>query len=221
MQNFYLEILPQEQKQILNYLDPITQNNFILFGGTAIALQIGHRVSVDFDFFRSDPLNQNDKTMLSKLDFMKDFTTLQNEKDTFVVNVNGVKISFFGGIDFVNSCTPISFDTLKIANLKDLLGTKLAVITQRVEYKDYTDIAKILKTGISLKEGFERAKLFYGNQISINEISKTMIYFEGGDLDKLKIDDKKILIKSVRDFLNLKNKKVLSKNIDKDTIKNR
>lgn len=48
------------------------------------------------------------------------------------------------------------------------------------------------------------SKLFYANQISINEISKTMIYFEGGDLDKLKIDDKKILIKSVRDFLNLK-----------------
>lgn len=201
MQKFYLETLPKEQQNILKMLQPVTDNTFVLFGGTAIALQLGHRVSVDFDFFRHSPLNQKEKTKLSKLDFMKNFDILQDEEDTFVVSVNGVKISFFGGIHFVDICVPIHFQTLKIANLQDLLATKLAVITQRVEYKDYIDIANIVSNNISLKQGIDRAKVFYKNQIAIQEVLKTIVYFKGGDLYKLKENEKNILKKSVKDFL--------------------
>lgn len=201
MQKFYLETLPKEQQNILKMLQPVTDNTFVLFGGTAIALQLGHRVSVDFDFFRHLPLNQKEKTKLSELDFMKNFDILQDEEDTFVVSVNGVKISFFGGIHFVDICVPIHFQTLKIANLQDLLATKLAVITQRVEYKDYIDIVNIVSNNVSLKQGIDRAKVFYKNQIAIQEVLKTIVYFKGGDLYKLKENEKNILKKSVKDFL--------------------
>lgn len=201
MQKFYLETLPKEQQNILKMLQPVTDNTFVLFGGTAIALQLGHRVSVDFDFFRHLPLNQKEKTKLSELDFMKNFDILQDEEDTFVVSVNGVKISFFGGIHFVDICVPIHFQTLKIANLQDLLATKLAVITQRVEYKDYIDIVNIVSNNVSLKQGIDRAKVFYKNQIAIQEVLKTIVYFKGEDLYKLKENEKNILKKSVKDFL--------------------
>lgn len=207
MQKFYLEALPKEQQEILKMLQPITDNNFVLFGGTAIALQLGHRMSVDFDFFRHSSVDQKEKTKFSKLDFMKNFDILQDEEDTFIVSVNGVKISFFGGIDFVNLCVPIHFQTLKIANLKDLLATKLAVITQRVEYKDYIDIVSIISKGVSLKQGFKRAKIFYKNQIATQEILKTIVYFKGGDLHKLKENEKNILKKAVKDFLQRKDTK--------------
>ncbi|PAF52008.1 nucleotidyl transferase AbiEii/AbiGii toxin family protein [Helicobacter sp. 13S00477-4] len=194
---FYLKILPKEQKEIFQDLLPITQKGFILFGGTAIALQLGHRVSVDFDFFRSLPLNQIEKSKILKL--WKDYEIFQDQEDALVINVSGVKISFFGGIDFVNLCEGKEFQTLKIANLKDLLSTKLAVLTQRIEYKDYTDIANILKSNhVSLKEGLIRAKEFYHNQFSIQETLKTMNYFEGGDLHRLQQVEKDILIKEVQ-----------------------
>lgn len=201
MQKFYLETPLKEQQNILKMLQPVTDNTFVLFGGTAIALQLGHRVSVDFDFFRHSPLNQKEKTKLSEVDFMKNFDILQDEEDIFVVSVNGVKISFFGGIHFVDICVPIHFQTLKIANLQDLLATKLAVITQRVEYKDYIDIVNIVSNNISLKQGIDRAKVFYKNQIAIQEALKTIVYFKGGDLYRLKENEKNILKKSVKDFL--------------------
>ncbi|PAF46750.1 hypothetical protein BKH41_08555 [Helicobacter sp. 12S02232-10] len=197
---FYKEILPKEQQEILQYLKPITDKDFILFGGTAIALQLGHRVSVDFDFFRSEPLDQNEKTKISNLNFLNNFTTLQNEENTFVISVNGVKLSFFGGIDFVKLSKFKSFETLKIAQLEDLLATKLAVITQRVEYKDYIDVIHIINNGLSLQQGFKKAKEFYGNQLSIQDTLKTLIYFEGGDLYQLKDNEKEVLTKAVYGF---------------------
>lgn len=47
----FKEILPKEQQEIYDNLKQVTELNFTLFGGTAIALQLGHRKSVDFDFF--------------------------------------------------------------------------------------------------------------------------------------------------------------------------
>jgi hypothetical protein len=53
------DILPTAQKQIWIDLAPAPQLNFVLYGGTAIALHLGHRESLDFDFFRSDPLDKD------------------------------------------------------------------------------------------------------------------------------------------------------------------
>ena len=54
----HYEILPQEQKKIYKNLSFLKNKGFILFGGTAIALQLGHRQSIDFDFFTSNKLDK-------------------------------------------------------------------------------------------------------------------------------------------------------------------
>ncbi|MFT4276024.1 MAG: nucleotidyl transferase AbiEii/AbiGii toxin family protein [Rhodopseudomonas sp.] len=54
-----LEVLPEAQRQIWPLLGFSSGLNFVLYGGTAVALHLGHRVSVDFDFFRSEPLDKH------------------------------------------------------------------------------------------------------------------------------------------------------------------
>ncbi|WP_443747297.1 nucleotidyl transferase AbiEii/AbiGii toxin family protein [Asticcacaulis solisilvae] len=53
------DILPEAQRQLRPYLAEVTRQGFVLYGGTAIALRLGHRVSVDFDFFHHLPLDRN------------------------------------------------------------------------------------------------------------------------------------------------------------------
>ena len=55
-----LDVLPVAQKEIWTSLAPASGLKFVLYGGTAIALHLGHRESLDFDFFRSAPLNKDE-----------------------------------------------------------------------------------------------------------------------------------------------------------------
>ncbi len=92
------DILPEPQKKIWPELIQVPKH-FVLYGGTAIALRLNHRQSVDFDFFSSQSINTDN--LLSEIDFLHDAQILQQEKDTLTVLVerNGsVKLSFFGAI---------------------------------------------------------------------------------------------------------------------------
>lgn len=80
-----LEILPTAQRRLWPKLGNTPNLGFTLYGGTAIALRLGHRDSVDFDFFSERPLNRD--TIKARLPFMEQSTTLQDEDNTWVVLV--------------------------------------------------------------------------------------------------------------------------------------
>lgn len=74
------EVLPLAQQQLWPLLAPAAELGFVLYGGTAIALRLGHRTSVDFDFFSSRPLDR--RAMATTLPFMGSAMTLQETPDT-------------------------------------------------------------------------------------------------------------------------------------------
>lgn len=197
----HFEILPSEQMKLWPKLSPCKELGFVLYGGTAIALQLGHRSSIDFDFFSALPLDERkEKTMLEKFEFLKNSKLLQKEPDTRTYMTNeGVKLSFFGSIRFGRVGEPLTTDdgVLQVASLDDLFAIKLAVLTQRVEAKDYKDIAAMLKHGMVLEKGLSCASALYGGQFLPTESLKAMTYFHGGDLEELQICEKKILISAV------------------------
>ena len=100
--------LPPAQRQLWPELRPSVELGFVLYGGTAISLHLGHRRSVDFDFFHDRGLARDE--IRAAFAFMRRATTLQDSKDTLVVMVPGsgrgsgregrdnVKVSFFGGL---------------------------------------------------------------------------------------------------------------------------
>jgi hypothetical protein len=124
-----LSILPKPQREIWPGLAPARRLSFVLYGGTAVALHLGHRESLDFDFFRSEPLD-NDRVR-TEFVFAERAAILQETPDTLVVlaemPAGSVKVSFFGGMSFghVNDPLETTDGTLLVASLDDLLATKL------------------------------------------------------------------------------------------------
>lgn len=200
----HFEILPKAQMELWEKLSPSRELGFALYGGTAVALQLGHRSSVDFDFFSHLPLDdRKEKKMLEMFDFLKNAKILQKEPNTRTyITDEGVKLSFFGSISFGRVGTPLQTDdgVLSVASLDDLFATKLAVLTQRVESKDYKDIAAMLKNGMDLEKGLASACALYGAQFLPTESVKALTYFHGGDMEHLHEKDKNMLISSAKNL---------------------
>jgi hypothetical protein len=191
--------LPPAQRQLWPELKPISGFGFVLYGGTSIALRLGHRTSVDFDFFNSAPIDP--KRLRKALPFLGRSTVLQDHENTFeVLTESGVKVSFFGGLDFgrVNDPEITDDGTLVVASLDDLMATKVKVILQRSESKDYRDVAAMIRAGTSVAAGLAAAEQMYRPTFPVIHALKALTYFEGGDLTRLPVQDRNELVAAAR-----------------------
>ena len=75
-----IDILPAAQREMWPQLAPAQGLGFVLYGGTAVALHLGHRTSIDFDFFKAEPLDKN--RIASAFQFMRNARTLQEDVNT-------------------------------------------------------------------------------------------------------------------------------------------
>ncbi len=207
-------ILPIAQQRLWPELSPACRLGLVLYGGTAIALRLGHRQSVDFDFFTE---NQIDKEVLrASFPFVSRSTVLQDAPNSFTFLVPSVdqpvKVSFFGCISFGRVGQPdLTEDgVLQVATLDDLMATKVKVILQRVEAKDYRDIAAMVRAGTSLAHGLAAARKMYGSEFQPSESLKAIAYFEGGDLHALSDKEKDVLIEASRSVRGLPDVRIQS-----------
>lgn len=169
----------------------------MLYGGTALALRLGHRDSVDFDFFADRAFQP--MALYESLPFLKGATIVQSEANTLTCLVHrdgDVKLSFFGLPHIARINTPdICADTgLRIASLLDLAATKVAVVQQRAQAKDYVDIDALISAGVSLGEALASARLVYGDAFAPTPTIKALAYFGDGDLPTLPEDVKQRLV---------------------------
>lgn len=200
--NTRLDVLPQSQRALWTELESIP-DNFVLYGGTAIALRLGHRSSVDFDFFSSAKIDVDQ--LFSDMPFLANCEILQQAPNTLTVSVSRaepVKLSFFGDIGFgrVGSPEMTTDGVLRVASLLDLIGTKLKVLLQRIEQKDYLDIEAILRSGVRLEDGLGAAARLYGTQFPPMDCAKTLAYFDEADVRSLPECTRKYLVKAVSDW---------------------
>ncbi len=188
--------LPAAQRRFWPQLRPSVPLGFVLYGGTAISLHLGHRGSVDFDFFHNRALDL--AAIRGGFGFLESAQTLQQSKDTLVVLVSGVKVSFFGGLDFGRVGDPLLTrdGVVEVASLDDLMAHKLKVIVERAEKKDYEDVAAMHRAGVSLSHGLAAARLFFGKAFQPSESLKALAYFKDGDLPQLSRNDRRTLIEA-------------------------
>ena len=180
-----LDVLPEAQRALWPALGDLP-DSLVLYGGTALALRLGHRSSVDFDFFSSESL---DVDALFDLPCFARADVLQREPDTLTVSTRPsgrsqpVKVSFFGGIDTGRVGEPQRTDdgAVLVASLLDLFGAKLKVLLQRVAARDYLDLAAILRSGVPLEDGLGAAAALYGNRFPPMEAVKALAYFDEGE----------------------------------------
>ena len=195
--SLYLEILPKAQLKLWPLLKDIPKE-FILYGGTAVALQLGHRVSIDFDFFSDAPLNKD--KLISQFPLLKQYQLVQPELNTVDCIIDfkegSVKLQFLANLSERQKRieTPVIADNqLQIASLKDLFATKLNTIQHRAECKDYIDIDAIIKSGLSLAEGLGCAVAVFGKSFDPATSLRALCSYRDGDLNELKNDIKERL----------------------------
>jgi hypothetical protein len=158
-----LDILPFQQAKLWPELSQVPEH-FVLYGGTAIALHLGGRQSIDFDFFTDRPLSAD--SLIRNLPFLSNARLVQAEPNTatFSVDRDGeVNVSFFGSLSFGRIGLPERCEDngLWIASLLDLAAQKMKVILMRAEAKDYLDIFSLLQAGITLPEALGAAAALY------------------------------------------------------------
>jgi hypothetical protein len=194
------DVLPAAQQQIWNALAATPRLGFVLYGGTAIALHLGHRRSIDFDFFRSEPLDKDQ--LRANFAFVKGAAVLQDTPDTQVIlaemPAGPLKISFFGSIGFGRVRDPLKTrdGVLLVASLDDLMATKLKATLDRAEAKDYRDIAAMISAGVSLSLGLSAFKQMFNGEPA--QVLRAIGYFKDGDLNTLSQADQQLL-RSARD----------------------
>ncbi|MGC4128610.1 MAG: nucleotidyl transferase AbiEii/AbiGii toxin family protein [Bergeyella sp.] len=153
-------------------------SDFVLVGGTALALQIGHRNSIDLDFFGNKEINE--ELYVNELQKFGDVNVLKVSKNILITSVNGIKT------DFVNYTYPwISekkgIENIQFASKEDIAAMKLNAISGRGSKKDFIDLFFLLKE-FSLEEmiGFYRKK--YTNHSEFGML-KSITYFEDADAE--------------------------------------
>src|SRR5271166_2483447 len=183
-----LDILPPAQKRLWSELDA-TPKTFVLYGGTALALRLGHRQSEDFDFFCDESFQP--AALVDAIAYLKNAELSQFQENTLtaIVDREGpVKVSFFGavGLNRVEDPDVVEENGIRVASMIDLVATKLKTVQQRALAKDYLDIASALDAGLGLPPALAAAGAIFGRGFNGALSLKVLTYFEDGDLPSLR-----------------------------------
>jgi len=210
----YLNVLSKKQIYLLKKLGFLEKYGFYLAGGTALALQIGHRASLDFDFYTEKKF---DSRKLRE-EFDKRFKEVQEiyiAGDTLGLSVDGIGVSFFRyPYPLIKSCRET--EGVLLASVEDIAAMKILAISQRGRRRDFIDIYFLIKEfGLKqitefIKEKYPMFNVYVGLQ--------GLTYFKDADEDPEKkryklfkkvrwSEVKKFIIKEVNRFKNIYFKK--------------
>jgi len=181
-----LATLPAPQRAVWAELRQVPRR-FVLYGGTGLALRLGHRQSEDFDFFADAPVSADE--LLNALPLFKDAIVRQKAPNTLTVTLHrqgAVKMSFFG-LTRRRVHDPETTDdgVARVASLLDIAAFKMAVLPERAEAKDYLDVYALLKNGVKLSDALGAARAVFSGQYNPAITLKALTYFRDGDLPAL------------------------------------
>jgi len=179
----HTEILDKKRLSLFKKLKTIVQNNWIIGGGTAIALQIIHRKSYDFDIFLPDVIPPNLLLKINKRLKSQIRPVINTEQELSVIVDEQVKLTFIK-FPFPPLHKPVKTSFINIYSLPDLASNKAYAMGRRNEWKDYVDFYCLLtKAGINLEK-------------TINETKKRF----GGNFDEKLFWEQLVFWKDLKDF---------------------
>lgn len=171
----HLEILNESQQKLLPLLNKF-KKQFYMVGGTAIALHIGHRLSIDFDLFKNGVIKA--KTIATKF---------EDKKEVFIVTLNidgqlnmmcrDVKFTFFNFPYDIPHNVMVE-KSISIPTLLDLAAMKAFALGRRSKWKDYIDLYFILKLHYNYEEISKRAEELFGDMFSQKLFRAQLSYFK-------------------------------------------
>ena len=180
---FHFEILPENQKkalELLGYQEFIS--SFYLAGGTALSLQIGHRQSIDLDFFSQH--NFSNQKLIDSLRKLGKFEIFEESHNTINGSLDNVKVSFLR-YEYPLLKPPQKLFSFSVANIFDIAVMKLSAISSRGSKKDFVDLYFLLKH-FSLADLFNGYREKYGTDVSnFYHLKKSLVFFEDAESQPL------------------------------------
>ena len=178
----HTECLPGKGLKVLKGLTGLLcRHDFVMAGGTALALQLGHRMSVDLDFFTEKPFSTDEIFRgIKKLNVSAE--VMQEEKGTLTVIIDGVKTSFFY-LPYPFLQEKKSVFGAAVAGVLDIASMKIIAVCQRGAKRDFIDIYFILKD-IPFTKVAENMLGRYGTErINPTHIGKSLLFFNDAEAD--------------------------------------
>ena len=171
------EILNKNQLELLP-LVKLFKREFYLVGGTAVALHLGHRRSIDFDLFKQGRLVLN--RILNKISAFQPYTVTRRVEEQLNLTINNVKFTFFEYPYTIEANCKFE-DIIKLPDLLSLASMKAFALGRRSKWKDYVDLYFILKDHYSVKQIVEASENIYGQLFSEKLFRAQLCYFD--DID--------------------------------------
>lgn len=169
------EILTSEQAHLLPLVKQFARD-FYLVGGTAIALHIGHRQSIDFDLFTPHAFeNSKIKRIISKE--AKINQTMRDEEGQYTIIVNSVHMTFFQYPFSVPAREWIN-RTIKMPDVLTLAAMKAYALGRRAKWKDYVDLYFVMKKYHSIFAIVNKAKEIFGGEFNEKLFREQLTFFE-------------------------------------------
>ena len=186
--NLETDILPLKTKKALIFLSKqswIDKSDWYLAGGTALALQAGHRKSVDLDFF-IDKKNIDNSELLNNFLRNDKWKTIINKENTIYGELFGSKISFIAYPFFIPKQKFIRFGFIKILQPVDIAVMKIIAISQRGRKRDFFDLYWCAKNFEPLEKTIRRLKKQYPKVAhNYHHILKSLVYFADAENDPM------------------------------------
>lgn len=148
-----------------------------LVGGTSLALQYGHRLSVDLDFFSKEPIDYEE--ILLNIKSLGKVEVVSRSKYINCFFINDVKVDFVS-LPYEWIDEPIIYDSLRLASIKDIAAMKLAAIANRGSKKDFIDLALLIqKLGLRKMMTFYHEKYPDGMEMMV---LRSLVYFQDAEV---------------------------------------
>ena len=183
MENLFLSVLDKKREDLLNKLGFLKDSGFYLAGGTSLALQIGHRTSLDFDFYTKKEF----EPPRLREEFDKRFKKVREihvAEGTLILDIEGIELSFFKYLyKLVKPC--LKLEDVNLASLEDIAAMKILAISQRGKRRDFIDIYFLIQK-FGLKKIMELTKEKY-SMFNIYVGLQGLSYFKDADED-LEVD---------------------------------
>jgi len=181
---WHTDILPRRAKKALDFLSAkkwLKNSAWYLAGGTALALQVGHRSSVDLDFFSPKKFNNN---LLLKSFDNNPWRTDISAEGTIYGMLLGAKASFIFYPFFHPAKEPLSYGFIKILAPEDIAVMKIIAISQRWKKRDFFDLYWCAKNIAPLKESILKLKNQYPSVAhDYHHILTSLVYFADAEAD--------------------------------------
>ncbi len=203
MPRLHKEILTKEQIELLPILKKFSRD-FFLVGGTATALHIGHRRSIDFDLFTYKEFD-NAKVRNKLLKIRKIERVLRDEGGQYTMIIDGVRFTFFS-YPFTINLSENFDDIIKLPNLLTLAAMKAYALGRRAKWKDYVDLYFVMKQSHGIGKIIQKAKRIFGREFNEKLFRTQLAYFKDIDhsekiiyMKGFRVRDK-VIQKALREF---------------------